>query len=63
MRTPSFFQGSDDSWYYQIVKGYDKMRGVYSFEKQGPFSNYYEARADWAYNEEQHNAILEEGGW
>jgi hypothetical protein len=63
VRTPSFFQGSDDSWYYSVVKGYDKIAGVYSFEREGPFNNYYEARAAWAYDEEQRDAIREEYGW
>lgn len=60
MRTPSFFQSnSDSSWYYSVIKGYDKHSQTYSFEREGPFSNYYEAKADWAYTEELRLASME----
>ena len=60
MRTPSFFQ-KGINWYYSVVKNYDRLSNTYAFEHEGPFSNYYEAKADWGYTEEQRDAVIEEG--
>jgi len=46
-----------------VILNYDAGSDTYSFEKEGPFSNYYEARAAWAYTEEQRDAVVEGGGW
>tara|TARA_Y100000004_G_C8954978_1_gene430362 strand:+ start:4075 stop:4266 length:192 start_codon:yes stop_codon:yes gene_type:complete len=63
LRTPNYYQGSSGDWYYSVILNYDAGSDTYSFEKEGPFSNYYEARAAWAYTEEQRDAVMEGGGW
>ena len=61
MREPTYTQG-DSGWYYTVVKGYDPLSQTYSFDREGPFANYYEAKAAWAYDEELRDAAME-AGW